>query len=48
MLVPVESASEKEEYAARTIRSKITNKISYFAVPLKEGVPEKELKKTFV
>ena len=33
-MVPVESASNKEEFAARTIRSKITNLISYFAISL--------------
>jgi deoxyribodipyrimidine photo-lyase len=29
VVVPVESASEKEEFAARTIRPKITSKIKY-------------------
>lgn len=31
VLVPVQSASDKEEYAAKTIRNKINSKIPYFA-----------------
>jgi len=36
IIVPVEEASEKEEYAARTIRPKIKKKLDKFLVPLKE------------
>lgn len=36
VIVPVESASPKEEYAARTIRPKITNLIKDFIQPLQE------------
>jgi deoxyribodipyrimidine photo-lyase len=39
VIVPVEEASPKEEYAAATIRSKIHKKLRYFLVPLKEGDP---------
>jgi deoxyribodipyrimidine photo-lyase len=39
VIVPVEEASPKEEYAATTIRSKIQKKLRYFLVPLKERDP---------
>jgi len=37
VIVPVEEASPKEEYAAATIRSKIHKKLGHFLVPLKEN-----------
>jgi deoxyribodipyrimidine photo-lyase len=39
VVVPVEETSPKEEYAAATIRSKITKKLNTFLVPLKEHEP---------
>jgi deoxyribodipyrimidine photo-lyase len=39
VVVPVEEASPKEEYAAATIRPKISKKLSRFLVPLKEIDP---------
>ena len=42
VIVPVEEASPKEEYAAATIRPKIHKKLSRFLVPLKPGVPAVE------
>jgi deoxyribodipyrimidine photo-lyase len=39
VIVPVEEASSKEEYAAATIRSKIQKKLSHFLVPLKQSEP---------
>ncbi|MBN2713008.1 MAG: deoxyribodipyrimidine photo-lyase [Planctomycetes bacterium] len=36
VIVPVETASDKEEYGARTIRPKITRALGRFAVPLKK------------
>jgi len=39
VVVPVEETSIKEEYAAATIRSKITRKLDAFLVPLKEHEP---------
>jgi len=39
VIVPVEEASPKEEYAAATIRSKIHKKLSNFLRPLKENNP---------
>lgn len=36
VIVPIETASSKEEYAARTIRPKITKLLSAFVSPLKE------------
>jgi deoxyribodipyrimidine photo-lyase len=39
VIVPVEEASPKEEYAAATIRSKIHRKLSHFLVPLKQTEP---------
>src|SRR5512136_1116842 len=39
VVVPVEETSPKEEYAAATIRSKITRKLDAFLVPLKEHEP---------
>ena len=42
VIVPIEEASPKEEYAAATIRPKIHKKLSRFLVPLKPGVPAVE------
>jgi deoxyribodipyrimidine photo-lyase len=39
VVVPVEEASPKEEYAAATIRPKISKKLNSFLVPLKEHDP---------
>jgi len=39
VIVPVEEASPKEEYAAATIRSKIHKKLDHFLVPLKRTEP---------
>jgi deoxyribodipyrimidine photo-lyase len=39
VIVPVEEASPKEEYAAATIRSKIHKKLNHFLVPLKQTDP---------
>jgi deoxyribodipyrimidine photo-lyase len=39
VIVPVEEASPKEEYAAATLRSKIHKKLTYFLVPLKQSNP---------
>jgi deoxyribodipyrimidine photo-lyase len=39
VVVPVEEVSNKEEYAAATIRSKIHKKLSHFLVPLKQYDP---------
>jgi deoxyribodipyrimidine photo-lyase len=39
MIVPIEEASLKEEYAAATLRPKIHKKLSHFLVPLKEKDP---------
>jgi deoxyribodipyrimidine photo-lyase len=39
VVVPVEEASPKEEYAAATIRSKIHKKLNRFLVPLKQSDP---------
>lgn len=36
VIVPIQIASNKEEYAAATIRNKINSKISLFALPLEE------------
>ncbi len=36
LVVPLEAASDKEEYAARTIRPKITRLLEHFLVPLGE------------
>ena len=38
-IVPVETASPKEEYAARTLRPKISRLLSAFALPLQEHAP---------
>ena len=40
-MVPVETASPKEEYSAGTIRRKIQKELDYFMVPLEENLPEK-------
>ena len=42
VVVPVETASPKEEYAAATIRSKINTKLDRYLVPLKTGRVAKE------
>jgi deoxyribodipyrimidine photo-lyase len=42
VIVPVEVASGKEEYAARTIRNKIHSHLGYFLVPLEESVPQRD------
>jgi deoxyribodipyrimidine photo-lyase len=42
VIVPVEEASPKEEYAAATIRPKIHKKLSHFLVPLKQSNPAVE------
>jgi deoxyribodipyrimidine photo-lyase len=39
VIVPVEEASPKEEYAAATIRPKINKKLTYFLVPLNQREP---------
>jgi len=39
VVVPVEEASPKEEYAAATIRPKIHKKLNYFLAPLKQTDP---------
>ena len=39
VIVPVEEASPKEEYAAATLRPKIHKKLNHFLVPLKENDP---------
>lgn len=39
VIVPVEEASPKEEYAAATIRSNIHKKLNHFLVPLKQTDP---------
>jgi deoxyribodipyrimidine photo-lyase len=42
VIVPVETASAKEEYAARTIRPKIHEQLDRFLVPLEETNPERD------
>ena len=39
LIVPVESASSKREYAARTIRPRILERLPEFLVPLESAVP---------
>jgi deoxyribodipyrimidine photo-lyase len=39
VIVPVEEASPKEEYAAATLRPKIHKKLNHFFIPLKENDP---------
>lgn len=39
VIVPVEEASPKEEYAAATIRSKIHKKLDYFLIPIIQTEP---------
>ncbi|HDP99979.1 MAG TPA: deoxyribodipyrimidine photo-lyase [bacterium] len=41
VIVPVEEASPKEEYAAATFRPKISKKLDQYLVPLSETAPEK-------
>lgn len=36
VIVPIEEASEKEEYSAATIRNKISKKLEHYALPLRE------------
>ena len=40
VVVPVETASSKEEYASFTIRKKINKIVSKFLLPLKENLPD--------
>ncbi|UCD58720.1 MAG: deoxyribodipyrimidine photo-lyase [Candidatus Hydrogenedentota bacterium] len=42
VVVPVELASEKQEYAARTIRKKIHNHLDSFLKPLRESTPKRD------
>jgi len=42
VIVPVEEASPKEEYAAATLRPKIKKKLNDFLIPLKENDPVAE------
>ena len=42
VIVPVEEASPKEEYAAATFRPKIHRKLDRYLVPLKEREPERD------
>jgi deoxyribodipyrimidine photo-lyase len=42
VVVPVETASSKEEFAARTLRPKIHKHLARFLVPLLEAVPKKD------
>jgi deoxyribodipyrimidine photo-lyase len=42
VVVPVEPVSEKEEYAARTIRGKIHKHLNNFLKPLRETAPERD------
>ncbi len=39
VIVPVEEASPKEEYAAATFRPKISRKLDYYLLPLRENYP---------
>jgi deoxyribodipyrimidine photo-lyase len=48
VVVPVEVASEKEEYAARTIRPKINSKLPEFLKPIKTIAYNKSLNKKLV
>lgn len=41
IIVPVEVASEKEEYAARTLRGKIHKRLNNFMEPLEESAPKR-------
>ena len=41
-VVPIELVSEKEEYAARTIRPRIHNHLENFLKPLKESTPQRD------
>lgn len=42
VVVPVEAASGKEEYAARTIRKKINNLLDDFLEPVRESGPDRD------
>jgi deoxyribodipyrimidine photo-lyase len=42
VIVPVETVSDKEEYAARTIRTKIDRHLPRFLKPLKETKPKRD------
>ena len=42
VVVPVEVVSDKEEYAARTIRKKIHDNLDPFLKPLKESTPKRD------
>jgi deoxyribodipyrimidine photo-lyase len=39
LIVPVQSASQKEEYSAATFRPRVTEQLSYFHKPLRHSVP---------
>ncbi|HOI71474.1 MAG TPA: deoxyribodipyrimidine photo-lyase [Methanobacterium sp.] len=41
VIVPVETASDKEEYTASTIRRKINNNLDRFMIPIKSKKPDK-------
>ena len=41
VIVPVKTASPKEEYSAGTIRTKIQRELDYFMVPIRERLVEK-------
>jgi deoxyribodipyrimidine photo-lyase len=41
VLVPVETASPKEDYSAGTIRKKIQKELNYFMTPINENLPTK-------
>lgn len=42
VVVPVESAADKEQYAAATLRPKITKLLPQYMKPLKQGEPKKD------
>ncbi len=42
VIVPVEVASQKEEYAAYTLRPKIHDRLDAFLVPLEENAPQRD------
>jgi len=42
VILPVEKVSDKEEFAARTIRPKILKKLDEYLKPIKQNRPEKE------
>lgn len=42
VVVPVQTASDEEEYAARTLRPKIHRHLDRFLTPLEEGAPQRD------